>query len=1254
MDQKLFSKKARISYLQIVLLVTSIFAFTYLIYSASNVKAQDGDLGFKCCEKTEDGAICQDIVDEDECAYGLYPTECEFANSQNCKKGCCIDDYEGTYDPSPKINCDDIGGRWVEDSCDNIPESRLGCCILEGVTEFVTERRCTLLSELGGIDKNYDSDKGGSDCALIPTLQEKGACVYENGFCSIKTKQECIKDRRSDDYFFKDYLCTSDDLKDTVKDYYEIDLICNPTEKTMCVEGRDEVFFKDSCNNPANIYDAEKVDNSDYWEKIVSKEDSCNANDKNANSEDCGNCQRIESICRPAKPDGFESDFGYYYCKKTDCIDNKGNVRKNQESWCVYEGKIGEGDDIVGSEHWRYNCNYGEIEKVACGTGYRQYVCVQQDTIVDKNTGEKISDANCRINNWRTCIDYNSGSYSSEMGRLCSENPYCEVRHIELSESLEDVKFDYYTPKYPAGFDLSNNNNAALCSLVSNVQCTKMEQKHFDFFGFSWKCHRNCNCGDWKDTQDLNEFCKSLGDCGLNVNVEGDLGTRSYSISTLGYYLPDGEEAKRERDDSHIAPMNELTSDYINNLIKMKNAIQGQKIGPEDIILEDVIALAISDTGAGLSTQAMENAQRQVSEMQSLGMGIGGAGYLTAAGLGAFAGVANPTTYMFSYLWETGATTTTGAFGGGLVGQSFAYIADGAMGIGASMIAAAIISWAFGLNPEASRTMSQAGITVGVGAMIITAFSESLAGCAASGPAFLICVGILAAFAALLSMAGIGDIRETTYTFNCNQWNPPYGGDKCELCNNNLDFDCSEYRCLSLGATCGIVNKGTKDEKCIDKSPNDITPPEFEGGWDDVLSEDCKYERYNAQGLKITELDGSCLGPNQWITLGFKTNELAQCVYDTEMKEFDEMQDFGTNRFVYDHALSYRLNDPSSGQSQGLDITSDIKLYIKCRDGNGKETPEYYTIDMCIEEGEDTTAPYQDKFIFKPETQTYIGYNTEYKLVALYTNEQSECKWSKEDKSYDEMENKAWRYSGLGGLGWGCSLNLSTHNYGENKFFIRCKDQPWVNETEFPNKRNANDKSEIYILNRIETPITIDWVEPSEDILSGTESKKIELIVKTSGGAMRNTHKCSYELNDYSLVPLQYTFSYSHKQTGVTLFAGDNEIYVECEDIETGDKVNSTVNFKIIHDSDVPEVARVYEEGGKIKVVLTEEGECAYSTESCEFSFGDEDVETLSGSGTEHLVTMKEEITYHIKCKDGFGNTPEDCSIIVRADMFGL
>ena len=71
---------------------------------------------------------------------------------------------------------------------------------------------------------------------------------------------------------------------------------CSPSKKTTLIDGKDEVYFVDTCGNPANIYDASKINDKSYWRTVVKKADSCgfgNANG-NAGSATCGNCNYFE------------------------------------------------------------------------------------------------------------------------------------------------------------------------------------------------------------------------------------------------------------------------------------------------------------------------------------------------------------------------------------------------------------------------------------------------------------------------------------------------------------------------------------------------------------------------------------------------------------------------------------------------------------------------------------------------------------------------------------------------------------------------------------------------------------------------------------------------------------------------------------------------------------------------------------------------------------------------------------------------
>src|SRR3989344_1419822 len=93
----------------------------------------------------------------------------------------------------------------------------------------------------------------------------------------------------------------------------------------MCLPGKDEVYFVDSCGNTANIYDASKIDDKRYWSTIFDKSEACNPNSPNANSKNCGNCNYLQgSYCRDAQK-GNSPTYGDSICadfRQEECIED--------------------------------------------------------------------------------------------------------------------------------------------------------------------------------------------------------------------------------------------------------------------------------------------------------------------------------------------------------------------------------------------------------------------------------------------------------------------------------------------------------------------------------------------------------------------------------------------------------------------------------------------------------------------------------------------------------------------------------------------------------------------------------------------------------------------------------------------------------------------------------------------------------------------------------------------------------------------
>jgi len=126
-----------LSYFEIITLLISIIAFAFII----------GDLSKEI--KIVSALDIGDIID----------VTSQIIPSQNLNLGCCFDKDEGLCDPnSEKADCENrTNGLFFKDKflCD-ISECKQGCCILGTEAQFVTEKRCTKLSQLYGLPSKWD------------------------------------------------------------------------------------------------------------------------------------------------------------------------------------------------------------------------------------------------------------------------------------------------------------------------------------------------------------------------------------------------------------------------------------------------------------------------------------------------------------------------------------------------------------------------------------------------------------------------------------------------------------------------------------------------------------------------------------------------------------------------------------------------------------------------------------------------------------------------------------------------------------------------------------------------------------------------------------------------------------------------------------------------------------------------------------------------------------------------------------------
>jgi NOL1/NOP2/fmu family ribosome biogenesis protein len=478
MIYKYLNKRAATGYSQILILVLSMFAFSYVIYSSQNVDAAEP--GYGCCEKTNEGHLCQ-YVEEGDCSGKWVRSECD--KTDYCRTGCCISQKTGLCNKNvPKLECEESFDNDV--SC-NIAECESVCCILGEESMWTTERNCQVEANFLGIPPEFDlNTKSEVECILLTEGDEKGACILEGEKCVYTTLEDCISRTGSETRFHKTF-CSDPELNTSCKSH---------EGGKGCVE--EDVYWFDSCGNPEEI-----AEDCDFMKGSYCKDTVMGAN-----------------------------------CESIDCkIDEKS--RKNGESWCEYDDVIGHGTDPVGSRHIRHICIMGE-EKIEPCSDYRNEICVEE---VSQTDSGKISQSACRVNNWAECLNYNNQDSEEKLKEKCETNPDCYLKTIDARGGSGNFQLTACLPNYPPGFDLikeldeediakTESDSDELNSLcdVASQRCTEV-WKWSLFTG--WKCKYNCGCHSEQFTKEMNEFCVSLGDCGGYINYNGDV-DQAYQIKS--------------------------------------------------------------------------------------------------------------------------------------------------------------------------------------------------------------------------------------------------------------------------------------------------------------------------------------------------------------------------------------------------------------------------------------------------------------------------------------------------------------------------------------------------------------------------------------------------------------------------------------------------------------------------------------------------------------------------------------------------
>jgi hypothetical protein len=575
------------------------------------------------------------------------------------------------------------------------------------------------------------------------------------------------------------------------------------------------------------------------------------------------------------------------------------------------------------------------------------------------------------------------------------------------------------------------------------------------------------------------------------------------------------------------------------------------------------------------------------------------------------------------------------------------------------------------VGPEGSNAGVAAAWAAGSGFMAYSFLTSSTVKTALAGKSYAAWattgwgaagVGLTVATIIFMSIYENKKRDSATFEFSCLPWQAPVGGKDCEKCNSLSS--CNEYVCKSLGQACEIINPGTTEEKCIWKNPKDVNSP--------VIT---MVNVSKEHSMKVSSAGVEIIGPKTggciqaFTPLSFtittkdnvtKLGETSQCKIDYDLnKSFEEMGYFvgKDSIFQYDHTETLSLPGPDAINAISPEIKNngDYTLFIICQDANGNKNGKPFLIKFCVEKGPDLTPP---KIVGTSiPSNSPINFNKTSLNLEVYVNEPANCKWSRQNVGYDNMENNMSCVTDVLKMNplntYTCKTTLTgivAGNQKENDYYFRCKDQPGLNNSQ----RIVNNPSHYVVIGT--QPLNIMSISPEneETIMGSTNYINVTLSVKTDNGYKNGEAICYYSLTgsekDYiEFLDTNITNIHTQRQD---LTTGDYKYYIKCVDLG-GNTAYNTTSFKVETDLSSPTVVRAYKSGEMLKIITNEKADCSYSNLNCNFDLNQSqgtEMGVLNVNRTEHSADWSTNKNYFIRCKDKYDNqpNPNTCSIILR------
>ncbi|VVB79288.1 Y_Y_Y domain protein [uncultured archaeon] len=491
-----------------------------------------------------------------------------------------------------------------------------------------------------------------------------------------------------------------------------------------------------------------------------------------------------------------------------------------------------------------------------------------------------------------------------------------------------------------------------------------------------------------------------------------------------------------------------------------------------------------------------------------------------------------------------------------------------------------------------------------------------------------------------------GDMSKRTCTldFKCMPWKAPYDGD-CQQCGSD-GLPCSDYRCASIGKNCEYFEpQGADRGYCVSSSDN------------------------SAPTMSYSLSPASPIPPYSSVEITVNTNEDSICAFNlgSAGSNYESMEnELGNGSYSKQHKMILNVPGrlpPTNNETSYSLITHDgnYSMYVRCQDPAGNWNLNAYLISFNVMQTPDTIPPVVQTIT--PSSGSYLPFNTTQKEISIKLNEPSECKWSTADKNFSDMENdftcdsEATDYGLLNGyFCTGTITNVTLNLAQQSKYYIKCKDQPWLegNESDLYH-RNVNPTSREYVL-KPSTYLTVSEVSPSGDFIVGPGVSNFTLSAKTVGGPESGKASCSwkyvYQNRTTAFYPFANTNSSMHSIVITNVSEGNFNFQVRCTDIAGNFAYkNTTVQVRV--DRTAPLISRVYNDKGNLKLYTDEASYCKYmfagGSPSCIFSLASGNLTSMYGtSAFEHTTPWRKGFTYLVKCADFYGNENSDCGMIVK------